>query len=63
MLKILADGPSDQDVMLRLDGQVAGRWVDVLRKSCELALNRRARLTLEFDQDWERHEKDNSLVS
>ncbi len=48
MLKILADGPSDQDVTLRLDGRVAGRWVDVLRKSCEVALNRGARLALDL---------------
>ena len=48
MLKILVDGPSNQNVSLRLDGRVAGRWVDVLRKSCEVALNRGARLTLDL---------------
>ena len=48
MLKILADRPSDHEVTLRLDGLVAGRWVDVLRDSCEVALNRGARLTLDL---------------
>jgi hypothetical protein len=48
MLKILADGPSDQHVTLRLDGLVAGRWVNVLRESCEAALNRGAGLTLDL---------------
>jgi len=48
MLKILADGPSDQEVTLRLDGLVAGRWVGVLRDSCEVALNKGARLTLDL---------------
>lgn len=51
MLKILADGPSDEDLMLGLDGPIEGRWGDVLRKSCEEALNRTARLSLEFVQD------------
>ena len=48
MLKILANRPSDQDVTLRLDGLVAGRWVAVLRESCEVALNKGARLTLDL---------------
>jgi hypothetical protein len=48
MLKIQNDGPSDQDVTLRLDGLVAGRWVGVLRESCDTVLNKRARLTLDL---------------
>ena len=46
MLKIQADGRTGQDVTLWLDGLVAGRWVEVLRESCEVALNRSVRLTL-----------------
>ena len=48
MLKILVDRSSDQHVRLRLDGVLAGRWVDVLRESCDVALNRGARLTLDL---------------
>ena len=48
MLRILAEGLPDQDVTLRLDGLVAGRWVEVLRESCEVALNRGVRLTLDL---------------
>lgn len=47
MLKI-SDFGTDVDVTLRLDGQVAGRWVQVLRSSCDLALRRGARLTLDL---------------
>ncbi len=47
MLKI-SDFGTDLDVILRLDGQVAGRWVELLRSSCELALRRGARLTLDL---------------
>ena len=47
MLKILDFG-TDLDVTLRLDGQVAGRWVEVLRSSCDLALRGGARLTLDL---------------
>lgn len=47
MLKISGFG-TDVDVTLRLDGQVAGRWVQVLRSSCDLALRRGARLTLDL---------------
>jgi hypothetical protein len=48
MLKIVAGGPSDRDVTLRLDGLVAGRWVNVLRESCDVALKRGVRLTLDL---------------
>jgi hypothetical protein len=48
VLRILTDGPSDINVTLRLDGVVAGRWVDVLRESCEVAINRGTRLTLDL---------------
>jgi ABC-type transporter Mla MlaB component len=47
VLKI-SDVGSDGDATLRLDGQVAGRWVEVLRRSCDLVLGRGARLTLDL---------------
>lgn len=49
MLKISDAGMSDSDVTLRLDGQVTGRWVEVLRSSCDVALRRGARLTLDLN--------------
>lgn len=48
MLKISDAEMSDQDITLRLDGEVTGRWVDVLRNSCDVALRRSARLTLDL---------------
>ncbi len=48
MLKISDAGISDSDVTLRLDGEVTGRWVEVLRNSCDVALRRGARLTLDL---------------
>ncbi len=48
MLKISDAGMSDSDVTLRLDGEVTGRWVEVLRSSCDVALRRGARLTLDL---------------
>ena len=47
MLKI-SDSEKDLDVTLRLDGQVTGPWVEVLRRSCDMALHRGARLTLDL---------------
>ena len=48
MLKISDAGASDIDVTLGLDGEVTGPWVDVLRSSCDVALGRGARLTLDL---------------
>jgi ABC-type transporter Mla MlaB component len=48
VLKISDGGISDSDVTLRLDGEVTGRWVEVLRTSCDVALRRGARLTLDL---------------
>lgn len=48
MLKISDAAMSDSDVTLRLDGEVTGRWVEVLRSSCDVALRRGARLTLDL---------------
>lgn len=48
MLKISDAETSDPDVTLWLDGQVTGRWVEVLRRSCDVVLRRGARLTLDL---------------
>ena len=48
MLKISDAGTSDPDVTLWLDGEVTGRWVECLRRSCDVALSKGARLTLDL---------------
>lgn len=48
MLKISEAVRSDLGVTLRLDGQVTDRWLDVLRKSCDLTLSTGERLTLDL---------------
>lgn len=48
MLRISADQPTGQAATLRLDGRVVGRWVELVRKSCEAALNEDKRLTLDL---------------
>lgn len=48
MLKISDAGTPGPDVTLRLDGEVTGRWVEVLRRSCDVALRGGARLTLDL---------------
>lgn len=50
MLKISDGGTSGPDVTLRLDGQVTGRWVKILQRSCDAALRGGARLTLDLSQ-------------
>lgn len=48
MLKISEAVMSERDVTLRLDGQVTDRWLDVLRKSCDVMLSAGGRLTLDL---------------
>jgi len=48
MLKIAIIETSGQAVTLRLEGRVIGPWVEELRRSCEGALGRGGRLTLDL---------------
>ena len=48
MLRISIVESSNDAVMLRLDGRVTGCWVQELRRSCEEALARRVKLTLDL---------------
>ena len=48
MLKIAIIETSGQAVTLRLEGRVIGPWVEELRRSCERALDRGGRLTLDL---------------
>lgn len=48
MLRISADNAAGEAVLVRLDGQVTGRWVKLLRTTCEALLRKRAQLTLDL---------------
>jgi anti-anti-sigma regulatory factor len=49
MLKITTVTLSDQEIMLQLDGRVAGQWIQLLRESAESALEEGLRLMLDFE--------------
>ena len=48
MLRISTVESSDQPATLRLEGQIAGRWVGELRKSCERELSKDKRLIVDL---------------
>ena len=49
MLKITRFRSLDHGVMLQLDGQVTGPWVELLRHTAESVLAEGARLTLDLE--------------
>jgi len=48
MLRIFIADASRDLVVLRLDGRIGGRWVELLRKTCEVPLNAGARVTVDL---------------
>jgi len=48
MLRISADEEGAASVTLRLDGQISGRWVELLRRTCEVQLQTGARVTIDL---------------
>jgi anti-anti-sigma regulatory factor len=48
VLKILITESAGELALLQLDGQVSGRWVELLRLTCESYLQKGARLTLDL---------------
>ena len=48
MLKITRDASSNHEITLQLDGQVTGRWVELLRESAEAVLETGSRLALDL---------------
>jgi anti-anti-sigma factor len=48
MLRISVLQSSEQAMSLRVEGEVTGRWVEELRKSCEEALSRSLHLALDL---------------
>jgi ABC-type transporter Mla MlaB component len=48
MLRITADMVTGKQIMLRLDGQVTGRWVKLLRSTCDAPLQTGVSLVLDL---------------
>lgn len=48
MLRISTNEVVGERVTLRLDGQVTGRWVKLLQRTCEAKLKKGARITLDL---------------
>lgn len=48
MLRISAIKAAGGTVLLRLDGQVTGRWVMLLQRTCEAQLKKGARVTIDL---------------
>ena len=48
MLRIVEERATDNATTLRLDGRLAGQWVELLRASCEQALQNNGRLGLDL---------------
>ena len=49
MLKITRVASTNDEITLRLDGSVAGPWIELLAKSAESALAEGLRLTLDLE--------------
>ena len=49
MLKITRVEPLDHEIILKLDGRVTGKWVELLRESSDSALEEGMRLTLDLE--------------
>ena len=52
MLRISPIESQDRAVILRLEGQVIGPWVDELNRSCEGVLATGARVILDLSEVW-----------
>jgi anti-anti-sigma regulatory factor len=48
MLRISAIEEAGEPVRLRLDGQVAGKWVELLERTCEAELEKHGRVTIDL---------------
>jgi len=48
MLKITRVKESKKEITLRLDGRIAGQWIELLRESAESALEEGLQLTLDL---------------
>jgi anti-anti-sigma regulatory factor len=48
MLRISADEAVGEPILLRLDGQITGRWVKLLRGTCEVWLKNGSRVVVDL---------------
>lgn len=48
MLRILRVMAAGEPTTLRLDGQLKGRWVNLLRRTCKTQLKKGARVTIDL---------------
>src|SRR5690348_1251104 len=48
MLKISADEAVGEPILLRLDGQITGQWVKLLRGTCEVSLENGSRVAVDL---------------
>jgi hypothetical protein len=51
MLRISADDMTGELISFRLDGQVTGRWVKLLRRTCEAQLKKGKRVNIESGKE------------
>lgn len=48
VLRISIIEAASEPITLQLDGQISGRWVELLRGTCEIQLKKDARVTLDL---------------
>lgn len=48
MLRISADEAVGESILLSLDGQITGRWVKLLRRTCEAWLEKGSRVAVDL---------------
>lgn len=48
MLRIFITDASTEIVMLQLDGRISGRWVELLQRTCDVPLQRGARVSIDL---------------
>jgi ABC-type transporter Mla MlaB component len=48
MLRISTDGASGERVRFRLDGQITGRWVKLVERTCESQFKKGLRVTIDL---------------
>jgi ABC-type transporter Mla MlaB component len=48
MLRISVFEAAGDPITLRLDGQISGRWVELLQRTCEVQLKKGARVTMDL---------------
>jgi len=50
MMKVTHVAEDEESVTLKIEGRIAGEWIDVLKEECLLYLEKKARLMLDFSE-------------